>query len=120
MALMILIDFLDEEAALDLAEKYEGKGLVGVYKRPTQFCICGGQAFTHGQKYGWWVCSNCRRPKKLAWENLFSGEKMFSSPNPAFNLLHDYFEVEGPNTVLEISRVEPDVSTLAEGQSSIL
>ena len=62
MALLLLLTFGDEQEALDLAEQYENKGLVGIYKKPTMFCefenrACSKrpQGFTRGLKYGWWV-----------------------------------------------------------------
>jgi len=37
-----------------------------VFKKPTQFCDCKvgakGRGFTRGKRYGWWVCSVCKKP----------------------------------------------------------
>lgn len=41
----------------------------GMWKKPTKFCECSisgvgikKRGFTRGRKYGWWVCSQCKRP----------------------------------------------------------
>lgn len=100
MALLLLLTFDDEQEALDLAEQYENKGLVGIYKKPTMFCefetrACNKrpQGFTRGLKYGWWVCQGCRKPRKLPWSNALSGRKEFGMPD-AFNLILEYFTDE--------------------------
>jgi hypothetical protein len=40
-----------------------------VFQRPTKFCDCAStgtnlkaRGFTRGKKYGWWVCSICKKP----------------------------------------------------------
>jgi hypothetical protein len=96
VALLILLSVEDEQEALDIAEQWENKGLVGIYKKPTMFCDGehGGRktevGFTKGQKYGWWVCAKCRKPKKRYWDNVLSGDPMFGPPE-AFNLIRNYF-----------------------------
>jgi|SRR6478609_6845060 len=45
---------------------------VGVYRAPTMFCARADgrhkgrvQGFTHGKKFGWWVCGQCGKPTLL-------------------------------------------------------
>jgi glutaredoxin len=78
--LAIAFEFVDEEEALAFADEHP-EHVVGVYKVPTIFCetVHGGtktaqQGFTQGQRWGWWVCGYCKKPKKTAyahkWEYL--------------------------------------------------
>lgn len=78
MAKYVLLVFDDDAAADKAVQMIQGAhGLLwlhdqqmscdvrGVYKKPTKFCRCvgvKGRAFTRGQKYGWWVCSKCKKP----------------------------------------------------------
>lgn len=37
----------------------------GVFRKPTKFCSCTSvksRGFSRGAKYGWWVCSQCKKP----------------------------------------------------------
>lgn len=40
----------------------------GVWAKPTSFCpglsCTGNKGFTRGQKFGWWVCATCKKPRK--------------------------------------------------------
>jgi hypothetical protein len=49
--------------------------VVGIFKAPTAFCDNtdghrGKNGFTRGKKYGWWVCTTCKKPTKAWSENL--------------------------------------------------
>lgn len=136
VAFLVLLDFVNEEEALtfvdDILENV-GKAVltpvqennvhptvVGVYKRPTQFCPCSSNSFTKGIKYGWWVCNGCRKPKRLYWRNALSGRRGFGIPE-AYNLLEDYFEIDKDltpedvaPTPIEISEEDSQVSTGVE------
>lgn len=49
-----------------------GVKLRGVFKKPTKFCECKSlknRGFSRGKKYGWWVCSQCKKPT-IAWSRL--------------------------------------------------
>lgn len=50
--------------------------VMGIYKHPTMFCEClSGKktqmGFTRGKKWGWWVCGQCSKPKRVYWKNIF-------------------------------------------------
>ncbi len=137
MAFLVLLDFETEEEALTLIDDMlENAGqavltpvqennvhptVVGLYKRPTQFCPCPSDGFTKGVKYGWWVCAGCRKPRRLYWRNALSGRRGFSMPE-AYNLMEDYFEFEDdlvpegvkPPKPVEISEEDSEVSTGVE------
>lgn len=99
MALHVLLSFDDDADAV----KYINDTLTGVvrvegiYKKPTQFCdnmdtnTHGNrrvQGFTKGQKWGWWVCAQCKKPKKLYWDNIAN------DPGLGYNLLDRLFPKE--------------------------
>ena len=109
MAYLVLLDFLDEAQALslvqDMLDNPDGAILTpvqensiyaelkGIYKRPTAVCESGGcgkrpAGFMRGLKWGWWVCSSCRRPSKAYWQNIFADGPF------GYNLLDRLF----PNT----------------------
>ena len=105
MAMTVALTFEDDEIALEFIE-YAQKGLIvgcnsqwpeveqsfspeikALYKHPTMFCECqSGRktevGFTRGVKWGWWVCGQCSKPKRLYWENIFEhngfGNNIFS------------------------------------------
>lgn len=96
MAYLVLLDFSDEAQALslvqDMLDNSDGvrAELKGIYKRPTAVCESSGcgkrpAGFVHGLKWGWWVCSNCRRPSKVYWQNIFADGPF------GFNLLDRFF-----------------------------
>lgn len=75
----LLIEFDDEASATRLRGQIDnatrnGKRfrVVGLFAKPTNYCQCdpkthvtmGGQVSTlkRGKKYGWWVCTNCKKP----------------------------------------------------------
>lgn len=97
MALILVFDFEDEEEALNFGEQHEAH-LFAIHKRPTQFCEGGHSkkirpGFTKGKKFGWWVCNQCYKPKRLYWKNVMLKEKtaLFGGPY-GYNLLRDFFD----------------------------
>jgi hypothetical protein len=52
--------------------------LVGVFKAPTAYCDPSDghrgkkteTGWTRGKKYGWWVCSKCKKPTQEWGQNL--------------------------------------------------
>lgn len=83
MAKYVLLNFEDDDAAdqfvkdctdypdapiLTPVQENEVKAFVrGVWKKPTKFCDCRGggmknRGFTRGKKFGWWVCTKCKKP----------------------------------------------------------
>lgn len=75
----LLIEFDSEEQALNLKEKIDASSragrpfrVVGLFAKPTKYCECGVGNWTttkarvsptkRGRKFGWEVCTNCRRP----------------------------------------------------------
>jgi hypothetical protein len=71
---LVVLEFLSDEEA-DTFVGAQTTGVVGVFKKPTQFCTCtrdGRRAaydsahnrfwLTKGQKYGWYVCKLCGKP----------------------------------------------------------
>jgi hypothetical protein len=95
MALIVLVTVEDDEAALSLVEWIEAGGgekvpdvrtmkVPSIYKMPTMFhrpfeSHAGKMAntFTLGQKWGWWVCSTCKKPSSLVWETLLTKQTSF-------------------------------------------
>ena len=74
--LAVLLAFEDEDAALSFVNRNSAiVDVKGVYKVPTLFCeeTHGKrlQGFTQGQRWGWWVCGVCKRPKKTAYLYLW-------------------------------------------------
>jgi hypothetical protein len=113
MAMFVLLSFPDDADAIDWVQRMKGdsESLVveGIYKKPTLFCdltdtIHGNRrvtGFTKGQKWGWWVCAVCKKPRKLSIDNL---------PNEVcgYNLMDRLFPK--PDTDFESGK---DLSTLA-------
>lgn len=53
--------------------------LRAVFKKPTKFCECTNvkkRGFTRGQKYGWWVCDQCKKPTQ-GWARLELAYQVF-------------------------------------------
>ena len=103
MAMLVMVSFEDDEAALSFVENVQDNSLLqgaevkALYRMPTMFhepfeTHSGGRvqgnSFTKGQKYGWWVCSVCKKPSRLYWDSIF-GESSFGK-----NLLSSFFTQE--------------------------
>jgi hypothetical protein len=67
----VVLSFDDNEAAEHFVTDpflHFGGDVEGLFAKPTQFCGSGGcstgrvKAFVRGKKFGWWVCSNCKKP----------------------------------------------------------
>jgi hypothetical protein len=67
----VVLKFDDNEAAERFVAApvvLEGEvEVMALFAGPTQFCTCTGSkgrihAWTLGQKYGWWVCKQCKKP----------------------------------------------------------
>ena len=70
--------------------------VVGVFKQPTIFCRCPGgagriHAWTLGQKWGWWVCKNCKRPSEATAGPL---QQMRCVVSQAKNLLGEFIMID--------------------------
>ena len=110
MAMSIVFHFYDDTAALEFAERHEAEGLVGIFKVPTLFCEGGHTAkrvtgYTRGKRYGWYVCSVCKKPSKAAWRDPYGLGQYdlehaimmitFGHGGPfGRNLLCDFFDTE--------------------------
>lgn len=51
--------------------------VVGEFQKPTQFCQCtqeqkAGKVGTTGQRFGWFVCGNCKRPTKGGNQRIYN------------------------------------------------
>lgn len=75
--LAVAFQFEDEDEALEFANAHPQK-IVGIYKVPTIFCEevhtnakKTQQGFTQGQRWGWWVCAYCKKPKKTAYLHIW-------------------------------------------------
>jgi hypothetical protein len=58
---------------------FGGLKLRALFKKPTKFCECTNvkkRGFTRGQKYGWWVCDQCKRPTQ-GWARLELAYQVF-------------------------------------------
>ena len=81
MARYLLLSISDNETAENIAE-YLSNGtdvvylqpsevkLLGMYAQPTMFCNnCSSgrrvRSYTRGKKYGWWVCTVCKKPSNV-------------------------------------------------------
>jgi hypothetical protein len=80
MAKYVLLAFDDDKKADEFLQKnflgseyvdYESAEvwatLRAVFKKPTQFCQCTAikhRGWTRGKKFGWWVCSQCKKPSR--------------------------------------------------------
>jgi hypothetical protein len=84
MARYLVIEFQDNESAEKLMEQVHRASasgalyrVVGLFIKPRNTCKCyrheasnyqrvklGQTGIRYGQKYGWWVCSRCNRPRE--------------------------------------------------------
>lgn len=114
----VLLSFPEDADAKDWVQRMKGdsESLVveGIYKKPTLFCdpmdtsTHGNrrvQGFTKGQKWGWWVCASCKKPKRLAFMNLpneIGGfnlmDRLFPKPDIDFDSGKDLSLREGSNS----------------------
>jgi hypothetical protein len=121
MARYVVIEFDDNSVAetfvADHAETIRGDGqrIVGVFVKPGKTCDCPDMARANygdknwkfagigrGEKFGWWVCTRCNRPRKAGHQlnNQIRMAERFESPSWG-----DYeFEVTG----LQITGVHKD------------
>jgi len=92
VARYLLLQFDDDEAADAVVATIQSGGGVAighdvqgdcivraVFKKPTKFCECTNlkkRGFTRGQKYGWWVCDQCKRPTQ-GWARLELAYQVF-------------------------------------------
>lgn len=93
---MLIVVHLYEDEAQALADAdraeitHEGR-VVGIYKVPTLFCetVHTGrmQGFTQGQRWGWWVCAVCKKPKKTAYLHMWEYMSNFG-----FNLIERFVQ----------------------------
>lgn len=115
MAMFVLLRFEDDNQALTLIEdmqEYKDSAIltptqennvmataVALFKAPTMFHepfeTHGGnsktsQSFTKGQKWGWWVCTTCKKPSRLYWEQIVK-ECSFGR-----NIMSQFFTEENP------------------------
>lgn len=73
--------------------------VVAMYKKPTLFCnVLDGNhnanrrviGFTKGQKYGWWVCAACHKPREMyvqgSVDNSSFGFNLLPKNNPEIPL----------------------------------
>lgn len=76
MARYVLVEFIDDGTADNFCKKISeatARGqkfrLAGLFAKPQKWCECTPSFGYHknqvvmGSKYGWWVCSVCRRPR---------------------------------------------------------
>ena len=102
MATLVVLSFEDDEESVNfvraIQDQYqEGEdapttvtypqdtNVVAIYKRPTLFHGAfeshGGSktqvAWTMGQKWGWWICSHCKKPSELYWESIVKKQSSF-------------------------------------------
>lgn len=73
MTYLVMLQLDDEDAQHMINARDD---VVGVYRRPKSYCKETGHGkkgvgFTKGRKWGWWVCGQCRRPKREYWRNIF-------------------------------------------------
>lgn len=96
MAMSVVLVFEKDSEAIDFAlanVETTGREVKGLYKHPTLFCNCtSGKkiqiAFTKGLKYGWWVCAQCRKPRRMYWENIWK------DPGIGKNLINQYIDFD--------------------------
>lgn len=81
MARYLLIEFDDNDSADRMRaqiDSAEGNGkrfrVVGMFSRATKLCECATRSETsvRGSKYGWWLCPECRKPKKGSGQTLWN------------------------------------------------
>lgn len=75
----LLLEFDDDEAAAKLQLQINEASLrgrpyrvIGLFAKPTKYCECdpknhttgraGDATLKRGRKFGWWVCTTCKRP----------------------------------------------------------
>lgn len=104
MAYYVLLSFDDEEEALTFVEHSDGESSIihngkveAIYKRPTMFCQTPGGCtkggrrsggYTMGQKWGWWVCSICKKPSEPYWDSIVRVQSSFGK-----NILTKLFDM---------------------------
>lgn len=81
MARYLLVEFDGNDSAdrmramIDDAEA-KGKGfrVVGMFSKATKLCECPTRSdkSVKGSKYRWWLCPECRKPKKGAEQTLWN------------------------------------------------
>lgn len=74
MAMYVVVEFdNDAEAESLIATMRDGATVrvASAYKKPTKFCDCVDKSEKSrlGQKYNWYVCAVCLRPKEGVWQN---------------------------------------------------
>jgi hypothetical protein len=81
----------DEGSEEDYKDTFVNTTVRGLWAVPVNFCDCetGARSWTRGRKYGWWVCTKCKKPGKLWAEG------------------HDWYRSLGTN-LLPISDDAPD------------
>lgn len=67
MARYVVLHFEDNEQAEEFVEEARiSLDVRALVPAPTEFCHCGSLGgligWTKGAKFGWWVCSDCKRP----------------------------------------------------------
>lgn len=116
MAMYVLLRFENDDQALTLIEdmqEYSDADILtptqennvhatveALYKAPTMFHepfeTHGAKkteaAFTMGQKWGWWVCSVCKKPSRMYWDQIVKKQSSFGK-----NILSMFFTEESSN-----------------------
>lgn len=84
MARILVIEYNDDEDAERMMESIHRASkrgasyrVVALFVKPRRFCKCAGRRLTNyqadksghagvvfGSKFGWWICTNCRRPRE--------------------------------------------------------
>lgn len=121
MAMLVLLSFEDDEAALKFTEAaLDEKVFIAdarsnmsrmrdlepqaLYKMPTMWCPSHSglkkteAGFTKGIKYGWWVCAHCGKPRKMAWDNMLKNETSLG-----YNILTRHFDLDPVDSEPETS-----------------
>ena len=109
MARYLVIEFESNESAERLMQRIDdarAQGalyrVVGLFVKPRNLCHCGtgpaelgglnyrkpstkhgmGGGIVYGKKYGWWVCTECKRPRRGGHQliNQLSGEQIYEAP----------------------------------------
>jgi len=119
MARLVVLQFDDNDEAegfvTDGGNGYHEQKVVGLFAMPTQFCPQSGsggcqknkrvQGWQRGRKFGWWVCSICKKPSGFIppekpnelWRRVVSqGVNLLRQPDDQnLETIHD--EGWGPN-----------------------
>lgn len=81
------VEALNRSDALFQSNNYDNRDEIGAYaqqsrhvatfQKPTQFCQCtqeqkAGKVGTTGQRFGWFVCGNCKRPTKGGNQRIYN------------------------------------------------